>query len=738
MNAGRTITELTEATSIPAGSSFPVEMGDGTGTKRVTQSTLEKQIEGDLPLGDLTELDTEKKDTLVGAINEVNKKTNIPVMTGATTAADGKAGLVPAPPAGKTNRVLNAAGEWVEGGGGAGGSTIHVTTEDPGLYGKTVSVTNGTETLTGTMTYSGVCDITGVLLSGNLRVYATNDEGNTAEQTINVTYYGTYNVELDARKEYSYINVTTAESTLFGKTVTASNGTDTASATIGTDGAARIKFDFTGNITVTASDSVNTASATLTVESEEAQSYAVTLQLYHLTVTTAESALNGKTVTLTNGSHVRTGTFASGAASITFDENFTGACTVSASDGTNTATAAINVVSGSYSYSATLTLAVVYTAILDFSKSDPAAMVSYEDDAAGMSKGWDVWKTKDIFKDLKNCVLKDGEVQYYLNPDDFSKKADGTASDITTLGNDVMLEIPQRLGYMIEWTDSAKTKLKVSVTNKAADESYNYDAFSLDSYNDCDKIYIGAFKGHGSGNKLYSSSGKAVAVSQTIDTFRTWARARGTGYQQRTYASVKLMQCLYIIAHGTLNSQGAVGMGYVKSSHSAGVNTGGTNTYGFDSEIIKASTPAYMTDQDHQVKCLGIEDFWGNYWEFVEGLTSDASRNIMTCQCAKDFKTDGSTYTNNGNGGVTGNIGNYMSKPQGGSNAGFTAQAVSGSDSTYFCDGAYLNASCLAVFGGCWDAAANAGAFRLNVSYAFSISHASVGARLMYLHKEAA
>lgn len=375
-----------------------------------------------------------------------------------------------------------------------------------------------------------------------------------------------------------------------------------------------------------------------------------------------------------------------------------------------------------------------FTAILDFSITNPDTMCTYADDAEGMTEGSSDWDLQTIFKDLKNCILKDGNVLGYLNKNNLNQYEDGSTSDITTLGNDVMLEIPYRVGYMIVWLDS--TKLKVSVTDNPNDEEYEYDAFSLDSYNDCDKIYIGTYKGHCSGNKAYSSNNKAVTVSQTIDTFRTWCRARGAGYQQRTYGSLKLMQCLYIIRFGTLNSQAAVGMGYVLSSHTAGVKTGGTNAYGFNSEIIKASNPSHMTDQNHQVKCLGLEDFWGNYWEFIDGVVSGAAREILTCTCAKDFVTNGSGYKNNGNGGVTANLGNYMSRPQGGSKAGFTAQTVAGSDSTYFCDYAVLLVSCLAIFGGYWNDAAYAGAFQLNLNGAFSLSDASVGCRLMYMHKE--
>lgn len=379
----------------------------------------------------------------------------------------------------------------------------------------------------------------------------------------------------------------------------------------------------------------------------------------------------------------------------------------------------------------------VFSAIIDFSMSNPDSMVTYADDAEGMTGGSSDWWNQPIYNTLRNCLLADGgEVLGYLKKDNLTQYENGTNAPITTVGNDVMLEIPQKVGYSIEWVDSQK--LKVSVTDNPNDEAFNYDAFSLDSYNDCDKIYIGVYKGYCTGSKAYSSSGKSVTVSQTIDTFRTWCRNRGKGYQQRTYASVKLMQCLLIIFYKGLNSQANCGYGYVASGHSAGVSTGGTNGYGFMSEVIKSTNPTYMTDQNHQVKCFGIEDFWGNYWEFVDGLCSDSARNVLTCTCAKDFDTDGTGYDNNGNGGVTANIGNYMNRPQGGSKAGFTAQSVAGSDSTYFCDYAYLAASCLAIFGGSWNNASYAGAFRLDVANAFSLSNASVACRLMYLHKEAA
>ena len=64
------ITQLEQATTVPAGSLHLVEMGDGSGTKAVTQEILINETGKALKVGDLTELQTEEKTSLVAAIND--------------------------------------------------------------------------------------------------------------------------------------------------------------------------------------------------------------------------------------------------------------------------------------------------------------------------------------------------------------------------------------------------------------------------------------------------------------------------------------------------------------------------------------------------------------------------------------------------------------------------------------------------------------------------------------------
>ena len=354
---------------------------------------------------------------------------------------------------------------------------------------------------------------------------------------------------------------------------------------------------------------------------------------------------------------------------------------------------------------------------IDLTNSNPASAVTYTDDAVGMTAGSSAWDSMAIFKDIKPCVLKNGVVQYYLNPNDFTKKADGSAADITS-GNDgdVMIEIP-KTGFSITTNDNY---IDVKVTNNPNNAAFKYYAHSRAAEGDRQKLYIGAYKGYKDGsNKLRSLSGKAPTTSQTIGTFRTQAQANGAGYDLVSFYPLTLLQCLYLIRYKNLDSQTALGQGYTGGS--AAQSTGATNTAGM----------CYgSTSTTSRIKLFGIEDFWGNVWEWIDGLFCDSSRNIKTA--FQGFNDTGNGYTSRGQGATT-NIGHYMSKPQGSSETGFIAKEVSGSSTTYFADYAYLYAGCLPIFGGDWNDGALAGAFHLDVTCSASYSDSGIGARLMYL-----
>lgn len=366
----------------------------------------------------------------------------------------------------------------------------------------------------------------------------------------------------------------------------------------------------------------------------------------------------------------------------------------------------------------------VFGVSIDLANSNPATAVTYTDDAVGIAAGSSAWDSQNIFKDIKPCVLLNGVVQYYLNPNDFTKKADGTVADITS-GNagDVMIEIP-KTGYKISTVGNTLT-IKVTDNPDAGADGFKYYAHTRSTEGDREKLYIGAYLGYSASNKLRSLSGKTpyaggTAPAGTIGTCRTLAQANGTGYDQVSFFPLTLLQCLFLIKYKNRDSQSALGRGYV-DGNSAAIATGGTDKKGMNFG---------ETTGKLQMCLLGIEDMWGNLVWWIDGLFSDGSRNMLTAFTG--FNDTGSGYTSRGQ-GATANIGNYMSKPQGNSEAGFIAKEVSGSETTHFADYADLGASYLPYFGGSWNNGGNAGVFQLNVDASSSNSVSDLGGRLMFL-----
>ena len=364
------------------------------------------------------------------------------------------------------------------------------------------------------------------------------------------------------------------------------------------------------------------------------------------------------------------------------------------------------------------------TATINLSNSNPATCVSYADDAVGMTA--EQW---DEFFGHYPVLFKDGKEVGRLNRDNFNFFEDGSIADIESgTAGDVMIAFPRR-GLKI--TKSGTTTVTISMTNDPDNADFKYYAHQRGSAKK-NVFYLGAFKGYYDGTSLRSLSGKAPTASITIGTARNYAHANGEGYEQSAFYQLLFRQCAYILKFGSLNSQTKVGKGVVSAS--AKVNTGGANAYGMDSEIIKASNPSYMTDGLHQVKCLGVEDFWGNVFEWIDGIATDSSNPINILTNTDNFQDNGkgAGYMTTSSGMSSGN-GGYMKEPQGNTEAGFAFKASGGSATTYFSDYADLRGGSVAYFGGYWSPGDSAGAFCLHVSRSASYSSPGVSARLMYL-----
>lgn len=591
-------------------------------------------------------------------------------------------------------QVDDGSGNWNTASSGVG---IEVDITVP--TGSAVTATDGTTTLTGTAE------------ANSLKMMLPNYGTWNFSATLNGQTSNTVTLTCDASKVYavtlSYFSATVKVTAKSGSVVTIKKGSTTQTVT--SNEIATFTVKEAGTYSVYATYNGIQSNSTSVSVTTSGSTYTASVSFITLTVVVD----SGSTIVVSKGSYNYTKV---GTGSDVFYLPETGTWAITATKTGDSVSDTISITSYS-AYSKTLAYYKVYGVTINLSNSNSASAVTYTDDAVGMTGGSSSWDSLPIFKDIKPCVMVNGVVQYYLNPNDFTKKADGNTADITTVGNDVMIEIP-KVGFKISTSGSTLT-IKVTDNPNAGSDGFKYYAHTRTAEGDCDKLYIGAYAGYTSSSKLYSSSGKTPTVSQTIGTFRTQAQARGSGYDLISFYPLTLLQCLFVIRYKSIDSQTALGRGYVDAS--AKTSTGATNANG----MYYGTTSGTV-----HVKFAGIEDFWGNVFYWIDGLYSDSNRNILTA--FKDFNDTGSGYISRGQ-GASSNIAGYMSKPQGTTESGFVAKEVNGSSTTYFADYAYLYASSLPFFGGDWNDGDYAGAFRLPVDYSASASASVLGGRLMYL-----
>ena len=595
-----------------------------------------------------------------------------------------------------------------EGGGIAGTGSVLKITFASGFKGQTFTVSGGGETKTGTVPNELIANVKVQNCNTEYIVSCTTQNGDAYSTKITTgPYFGQYTGELQTFT--AILTVTTKD----GAVVKVEKDSVELTATANSSGKATFSLTSSGSYSVSATyDGVTSNTQTVNADNNGGN-YTATLTFITLTVT----ADPGSNLTLANGSTTKTGTTAGAS---TFYLPNTGNWTVTATLSGQTATETVNV-TGYEAFSVALAYYKYVGVKVTESDSDPENAVTYIEDAVDMNAGYASWKDHPIFKKIKPCVVKNGVVQYYLNRENMTQKEDGSAATLNDASaGDVMIEIP-KLGYKMT---TANRENFISVTNDPNAPDYCYRAHSLDSEGDCDKIYIGAYLGSLSNNALCSISGQAPKTDITLTAARTAAQARGTGYQLVSFYPLTLLQCLYLIMFKNRHGQAALGKGYTGAS--AKINTGGTNSKAFCSGDTNSATV--------QMKFLGIEDFWGNLFWWIDGIYCDNSRNIKTA--FKDFKDDGSSYPFTKSSGLSQNTGDWMKGIQGTNEGGFTIKTGGASATTGWVDYAYLCAGCCASFGGSWGVGDSAGPFRFSVHYAASDSDSVLGARLMYKHKK--
>lgn len=365
--------------------------------------------------------------------------------------------------------------------------------------------------------------------------------------------------------------------------------------------------------------------------------------------------------------------------------------------------------------------------------SNPDTRITYILDAVGkdpmyvnLSTGNPVWGSWESFvSEVATPVMlnTDGTEAYELDPNDQTKKADGTASDVanTSFNGNAMVRFGGKWRWVKRYEDADYEY--VIFADGRYDATYNAYAHTNQNGQVTDHFYWGMYKGANVGGKLRSIAGQTIMVSQTRNTEVAYAQANGAGYDTVYNSGWQYIGDLLTLISKSDNSQAKFGAGRCASGNTAAIATGSTKAHG----------PFWgKSDQTSDVKVFWVEGHWGNIWEGMSGLIN-YNGNIRT-KMVPPYNFDGAGYRVTG---ITpgGTSGGYISAQSVTDASGFVPKTASGSATTYMCDGLWFNNGQVdyALVGGRWSYGLLCGSRCVNLSNAASFSYADVGSRLSYL-----
>ena len=384
----------------------------------------------------------------------------------------------------------------------------------------------------------------------------------------------------------------------------------------------------------------------------------------------------------------------------------------------------------------------LYAFHINSAESDPEDCVTYLEDAVGMTPAkmdyansvfdWGSWG--DAFFLPRPCMVKyDGTVDYYLDPNDYTKKADGTASDIsdTTYGGNAMVEWGkdgQKIWYKIVPDTGDNTSATVYISDERVDLDFVAPSFVNSNGEMVDHFYTAMFNGSDgdASNKMRSLKGRAVKQSLTgqneiiacelnnpVSTEKMW--------YTDVFADRMLINLLLILMGKSIDSQTIFGRGLDSGSQTA------LNNYVTGSLSDKGMFFGY-NDGTYGVKVFHMENWWGAQWRRTAGLNMNdgvlkANWNYPYNEAGTGYEVVGST--------PTGSSGGYIKKMTFTQKA-MVANDVSGGSTTYYCDGQWWNASGnrWALFGGASAHGAGCGCFCSVLDDTLGLSNWTVGCAL--------
>ncbi len=382
---------------------------------------------------------------------------------------------------------------------------------------------------------------------------------------------------------------------------------------------------------------------------------------------------------------------------------------------------------------------------------------------------------------MRRCLLLDnGTVNYYLNAGDSTLKADGTPAVLDGTAGQVMVEIPGHWRKFEEEGNICRVLLSENFFSGAKWVPVMYvSAYkaALDRRtNTLSSVVNGTVDFRGGNNNAANDGaantllGKPVTATSRID-FRTYAENRGLNsdayginghWLDMDYQARKTIFWFITVEYATRNHQTAVNAALTAEGYRQGaLGEGPTNLSAGDWSTFSGYYPVYdcgltnslgnntgevpvvlqdfptagLTYNTQSNSYRGVENFFGDIWEWTNGANIKIEGALVTAYVATGVKNSDNDYLGYKVSGIMASANGYISEVIFGQEGDILPSgSTGGSSTTYFSDYYYKGSDGLRGlrFGGDANDGSFAGSACVLTLHAPSLTYATLGSRLCF------
>lgn len=299
------------------------------------------------------------------------------------------------------------------------------------------------------------------------------------------------------------------------------------------------------------------------------------------------------------------------------------------------------------------------------------------------------------------CQLSDNDTTKFY--DNLTRSSDY----IRSINHGVFVRIPR---FWYKATETSTNIWKIGFSNRQQDSTWKeWDGNDL----------IGAYEGVVNGSRLLSISGEPSTSNVSQIDFKSYARTNGVGYTLVKWKHHCIVGVLYYALYGNTNCQATIGSG----TNSYTKNTGLTNSLGMNDSSASA------TGNSGSINFLGLENWWGNKYEFIDNATFNHGGTDYKFYIVEDDGSSREVQAHQYTGTfyptvmVFGEHLDLVMKPN----------TTSGTTSTGFCDSQYFSESSNQVVRrSCSSSHASGGVAYLHTGGSDSVTGSGMGSRLAF------